>query len=422
MNKRRLIFGMAVMAVAAAAAVAVIRLLPGNAPEIVGGKAENCAAAADAALLNAPSAAPSAGIDLALRLLAAADHDAPIGCVSPLTLVQNMAMIYGGSGGATRTQLASVFNFAGDPAQAVAMVAGADRSLLERCGGKLAFSAVVMADGERARFRSGFLKLLADWPEAAVEPVDFSDVASSCAKINDWCRAATRGLIESIVSPDDVSDLSFAVFMSALYFRDRWTAPFDDCGLKPFVSVPGGAAADIPFMTGTAARKYAENDAWIYLELGFTGSPLNCVLVLPKTAMGADALIGGLNGGEFTQLGMAAQSCMVTATVPKFKVENTLDCMAVLRRLGMTDFGCLEPMAESRLPLEIGMIRQKNYFDFNLEGVEAASVTGSMVAAMSLPPPLPRKEFIADRPFLWFLYDNSSRTVLFAGWFAGVGE
>ncbi len=420
MNKHRKLCWFGAMAAVVAAAVAVVRLLPGNAPEF--DAVEKDCGVGGAGLNSAPVAVPSAGIDLALRMLKATEHSAPSGCVSPLTLVQNMAMIYGGSGGATHEQLAATFNFSGDPAKAIAAVAGADRDLLERCRGSLAFAAAVMADGERAKFRPDFLKLLAGWPEVEVAPVDFSDVSGSCERINGWCRSATRGLIDSIVTPDDISELSFAIFISSLYFRDGWTVPFEDCGERSFAAVPGGAAVNIPFMTGRARRQYAENDAWSYLELDFTGSPLVCVLVLPRTAMTADALIGELNGGEFTQLGMAAQPCMVTATVPRFKVENTVDCLAMLRRLGMTDFGCLVPMAESRLPLEIGMIRQKNYFDFGLTGVEAASVTGGMVSAMSMPPPLPEKSFTADRPFLWFLYDKADRTILFAGWFAGIGQ
>ena len=78
-------------------------------------------------------------------------------------------------------------------------------------------------------------------------------------------------------------------------------------------------------------------------------------------------------------------------------------------------------MSENKLKsgLFISKVIHKALVEVNEKGTEAAAATGVVyhtrsAAPPSLPPPV---EFYCDRPFLFFIHDKKTKTVLFLGKF-----
>ena len=100
----------------------------------------------------------------------------------------------------------------------------------------------------------------------------------------------------------------------------------------------------------------------------------------------------------------------ITASIPKFETKTHYDLIPKLKDLGITlifeggDFSGI-----SDTGMFVTKATQSAYVNVNEEGTEAAAVT-ALVFADSGP-----LTFIADRPFLFFIQDDESGTILFMG-------
>ena len=70
----------------------------------------------------------------------------------------------------------------------------------------------------------------------------------------------------------------------------------------------------------------------------------------------------------------------------------------------------------SKTPLRFDKVVQKTVVDVNETGTEASAVTALEVCKMSaLPQELEIREVYLNRPFVFMIYDNDNKEVLFMG-------
>ncbi|KAM0888918.1 hypothetical protein ACQ4PT_028037 [Festuca glaucescens] len=111
--------------------------------------------------------------------------------------------------------------------------------------------------------------------------------------------------------------------------------------------------------------------------------------------------------------------------VPRFKLSFHTSVAAILGKLGLRlpfhETADLSDMTEddgSGLPTVLSDVLHKAVIEVNEEGTEAAAVTEVLnicgCAAMSWPPP-PPVDFVADHPFAYFIVEEETGAVVFAG-------
>jgi serpin B len=111
--------------------------------------------------------------------------------------------------------------------------------------------------------------------------------------------------------------------------------------------------------------------------------------------------------------------------VPRFKLSFHASIAAILGKLGLRlpfhETADLSSMTEddgSGLPTVLSDVLHKADIEVNEEGTEAAAVTEVFYdvgcAAMSWPPP-PPVDFVADHPFAYFIVEEETGAVVFAG-------
>ncbi|KQJ89272.1 hypothetical protein BRADI_4g24580v3 [Brachypodium distachyon] len=106
--------------------------------------------------------------------------------------------------------------------------------------------------------------------------------------------------------------------------------------------------------------------------------------------------------------------------VPRFKLSFHDSLVVILRQLGFelpfSDVADFSDMA-AECPLTLDEVVHKAALDVNEEGTEVAAVTlVDMRAGRSArPPPQQRVDFVADHPFAYFIMEEDSGTVIFAG-------
>ena len=118
-------------------------------------------------------------------------------------------------------------------------------------------------------FLDPFLETTRTQYRAALTPVDYSDPAAASAVINRWVAEQTGGKIKDIV-PSDIAPDTRLILTNAIYFKGKWTNPFDSKRTRdlPF-HLAGGSEAKVPMMSQKDRFRYAEADGIQILEIPY---------------------------------------------------------------------------------------------------------------------------------------------------------
>ena len=109
--------------------------------------------------------------------------------------------------------------------------------------------------------------------------------------------------------------------------------------------------------------------------------------------------------------------------MPRFEIVSDIDLIDVLEPMGIksafttsADFSNM-----SNASLFVFMMKQKAKIEVNEDGAKASAVTISMVGDTSPGPPrqYEKAEFHANRPFLYFILEESTRSIFFIGTYCG---
>jgi serpin B len=105
-----------------------------------------------------------------------------------------------------------------------------------------------------------------------------------------------------------------------------------------------------------------------------------------------------------------------TVVLPRFKLEYGVELTRPLKALGMrAAFGKADFSGIADLDLFISAVRQQAFVQVNEEGTEAAAVTAMAQSnGIEMKPPKPF-QMIMDRPFLFLIEDQQTKTVLLMG-------
>ncbi|KAM3328634.1 hypothetical protein ACQJBY_026025 [Aegilops geniculata] len=107
--------------------------------------------------------------------------------------------------------------------------------------------------------------------------------------------------------------------------------------------------------------------------------------------------------------------------LPRFKLAFSADMSGILRRLGLHVAGAdMSNMVEddgTGRPLALSGIVHKAVIEVNEDGTEAAAVTAGLMCGCAPPlktPPV-LVDFVADHPFAFFVIEEESGAIVFAG-------
>ena len=333
--------------------------------------------------------------------------------LSPLSASMALGMTMNGAAGETWNQMRDVLGFGG---LAEEEINAAYESLLELLVGL--DPAVETAVGNSVWTRQGFpvhadfLAAVRETFDAEVAELDFANPAAS-ERINEWVRAATNGRIEDIV-PSPIPGAVVMYLINAIYFKAPWTFQFDpsDTRSEPFHG-DDGSARTVPLMTLRKALPYLENDRFQAVDLPYGGSAFSMSVLLPRPGVSVDDLAASLDAEQWEDIVSGLRETDLQLFLPRFRLAHERTLNDDLAALGMVD--AFDHRADlTRLSpvggLWISSVKQKSWVDVNEEGTEAAAATVVTVVESAVP-------FVvrADRPFLFFIRERFSGTILFAG-------
>lgn len=343
---------------------------------------------------------------------------------SPCGLSCTLAMAFMGARNETASEMARIMHTPGGPETAdlsfaqLMLTMGAKVST--QCEVSLANALWVQKDYP---ILPDFVSLVNTYYRAPAEPLDFTGApAEACQRVTHWVLDKTKGRISGILDENALHPATRLVITNAVYFKSPWRQPFFETGTKPmdFQTAPG-KVVQAPLMHQTQNFLYAETQDVQVLQMPYLGFDMAMVVILPRQMDGLAAFERTLSLKRIVDLSLMLQSMEVEVFFPRFRMECGFDLASTLKTMGMTrafdlrsaDFSGVSGAKD----LFIDVVIHKTFIDVNEKGTEAAAASGIGIPMSALPsePPPPPPVFKADHPFLFYIMDNQTGTILFLG-------
>jgi len=264
--------------------------------------------------------------------------------------------------------------------------------------------------------KQAFMDALVKWYLAEVKNIDVTD-PGAVDQINAWIGDKTHDKIQNMVAslPDNLAML----LVNAVYFKGKWKHQFDkdDTHDRSFFVTPD-APVDVPMMYQKEKFAMAGTENATLVELPYGQGNYSMVVMLPDEGVSNEAAAQTLtpeNWGEW-MASLSAGATEVEIYLPRFKYEYKRNLNDDLSSLGMgiafdpdnADFSNI-----SDLQLYITDVLHQTFIETNEEGTEAAAATVVIIGTTSMPPPTP--VINVDRPFLYFIRETTTGTIVFMG-------
>lgn len=269
-------------------------------------------------------------------------------------------------------------------------------------------------------FHVDYLKAVADHYDGAFNVVDYINKPDEAVRtINAWVVEKTKEKIRDLIARDAIDEETRLILTNAIYFKGKWEEEFKkENTKKEDFSTADLSTTKVDMMHTKGDYDYYEGDGYQVIDMPYKGEQLSMMVVLPKSAAGLGAMeVRWHEEGLYSHVLEEMSSEKVVLSLPRFKLETEFKLKPVLKALGAdlafsdhADFSAIGKEA-----LKIAEVIHKAFVEVNEEGTEAAAATAVVMMRCTSARMSQTKIFNADHPFLFFIRDRNTNTVLFSG-------
>ncbi len=269
-------------------------------------------------------------------------------------------------------------------------------------------------------FRSTFLQSVERQQGAGMETLDFTHPERARQRVNSWIADQTKGRIPDLLPAGIITTNTRLVLTNAVYFLGKWALSFDTAGTTTgnFACVDGSLCEVRMMNRRFETLPYMEDSRLQAIRLDYAGGTHSMVVMLPRRPdeLKSHELISEPVFSHVIRTLKMERN--VAVCLPRFEVQSRLSLNTLLRLMGMArafseqaEFGrmCTSPLC-------ISDVVHQTWAKVGELGTEAAAATAVLMA----PPTCcidssEPKVFRADRPFLFYIVENATDGILFAG-------
>ncbi|CAO2636465.1 Serpin B13 [Lemmus lemmus] len=225
------------------------------------------------------------------------------------------------------------------------------------------------------------------------------------------------GKIKDLFPDGSLSSSTVLVLVNAVYFKGQWDHKFDE---KHTTEVLQNTSKSVQMMIQKNEFNFnrLEDVQAKILEIPYKGKELSMFILLPNETEGLKKLEDNLTTDKIIEWTSAQNMNMIEVylSLPRFRVEEKYDLPAPLEHMGMVDAFTAQKADFSGISgskdLVVSKVLHKSFVEVNEEGTEAAAATGVEVSLTST---LITEDFSCDHPFLFFIKQNKTNSILFFG-------
>ncbi|MGE5350045.1 MAG: serpin family protein [Actinomycetota bacterium] len=337
--------------------------------------------------------------------------------ISPFSITSALSMTLNGAAGGTFDAVKSALRYGGKSLEEIndtyrrlvtVMVPVDERVVMEIANS-------VWAENNFP-VKKEFTDALREWYLAEARNFDVSD-PRSVNIINGWIEEKTHDRIQKMLSSLD-RDLVM-LLINAVYFTGKWKHQFDAklTDERPFYTSPGNPV-NVPVMYQKQKFAVARPEGVTLVELPYGQGNYTMVVALPEVGTSPAEIVTGLDAVRWEEWmeGLSYGQTEVELYMPKFKYEYKRKLNDDLISLGMGPAfvpGTADFSRISDVEVFISFVLHQTFIENKEEGTEAAAATVIGFTRTSLPP---EPEVIdIDRPFLYFIRETTTGTIVFMG-------
>ncbi len=335
---------------------------------------------------------------------------------SPVGIFSALTMTYEGARGDTASQMQeALFIPADDDSRQLHYKQFYDRINQKEKSYDLSIANALWVQ-EDYPIKKSYVDEVKDYYGAEAVNLDFETATeSSRLQINNWVEKKTQDRIKDLIKPGLISYDTKLVITNAIYFKADWKLRFEEEGTREEEFTIGtGRTKKVDMMSIFGESfMYHEDDLGQLIKLEYEGEDVEMMIYLPQDN---DQEVD-LSSIFDREKNLKEQK--VNVYLPSFRFEKEYEMKPTLKKLGMVD--AFDDLAADfsgitgDRDLYISNVIHKAFVDVNEEGTEATAATAviSRPTAMLDTKPLPI--FRADRPFIFFIKEKESDTILFMG-------
>jgi serpin B len=246
-----------------------------------------------------------------------------------------------------------------------------------------------------------------------------NDKNNSCKQINQWIAAKTHLKIKNMLTQDSIPSSVALYILNAIYFKAGWLSKFQDYHtIKNTFYCLDNQKVQVPTMFQKNSFYYAENSDMQFLGMRYKGGTFSMGILLPRKTKDFKTFEKELKIATLQDICTAAKPESIRVFLPKFKAKSQFFLKKTLNELGIinafergkADFKKISPS------IYVNRILQRAEIEVNEKGTTAVTATFSEFDYFGDPPPQPKpKTFRANRPFIFFIQETKTKTILFMG-------
>ena len=370
--------------------------------------------------------------EFALRLYQAISKDHGNFAFSPYSISQALAMTYAGARNKTAEQMAEALCFT-LPQERLhpafnALNPGADSEDETDAAEPESQENPPMLKFANAlwprmdyELRPEFEAVLSENYNSEITSLDFdTEPETSRNHINNWIREQTGEKIGELIPPNAISSDTRLVLTNAIYLSAKWHYSFDEAETSPHpFYLSDGSHLPVSMMALTRYFDYADTHGCQAISLAYEGETLSMVILLPDAGT-LETFEASLTSKRMNEIFGSLQYQFTNLRMPKFKcAPDSIPLKEILIRMGMNDAftnaADFSGMTDDHQGLFIEDVLHKAVITVDEKGTEAAASTVVIHGPGASPDSPAPKELTIDRPFLFFIRDIKTNTLIFAG-------
>ena len=353
--------------------------------------------------------------DFAVRLFQQSLEPEDNTLVSPLSVMNALAMTANGAKGETLAQMENLF--------------GTD---IDSLCSYLSHYLASMPSGEKYQFHNAnsiwiknddnftvkqdFIKMNQKLLGAEVFQTDFDQ--SALKSINKWVSKKTDKMIPEIL--DRIPEDAVMYLVNALAFDAEWQTIYKETQIHDGVfTKKDGTEQQVKMMYCEENTYLRDKNAQGFLKYYVDGKYAFAAL-LPDEGISLTDYVNSLTGERLLRLLTDATNVTVNTAIPKFRTEYSVEMNDILKNMGLTnafDENLADFTGIGSYPgknLSISRVLHKTYLALDEKGTRAGAATVVEILAECAMVQEPKTVYL-DRPFLYMIIDCEENLPVFIG-------
>lgn len=269
---------------------------------------------------------------------------------------------------------------------------------------------------EEFELANEFQTLNQNYFNAKVEGLNFNDGNNTLKTINGWVEDQTEDRIKDLLKTIDPNAIMYLI--NAIYFKASWKYQFDEeLTIESRFYSGNGLVQNCEMMNMKRELNFIQGTDYDALELPYGNENYSMLLLRPKSET-INNFVQIINRDVINDITSSFIKDSINISIPKIELKYEKELNDILIEMGMVDAFDQNNADFSKMFKTLGtgiwieMVKQKAFLKINEEGTEAAAAT---VVQMNFESVSDEKFMSFNSPFLFFITERRTGTILFCG-------